>query len=240
MDRSRLIRFASELPQGHPERRRILAGLKDPEIRIRGRQVSVNQAFVDALLRKFRAFILKDTPRGGYTYIHPESDTDSSFKGGSEYDFFFHPKLDEPGWYSVGYTPGYLILLQKDADKLKAHTTRMASKRLQPGKHVSKDVGRELTRFVSEAESLWSWSKNFHKVLQKEFHRLEDHVEAVKKEWVAKGNHPDDFNDPRLNPEGVELEKAREWAEMMSKAFDPKASNTVTRRLELALEFLQG
>lgn len=242
MNRSQLIQKAASLPKGDPDRRRILADLKKanrPEIRIHRRQVSVNQAFADALQRKFRDYIIQGSPRGGFTYIHPESDTATDFRGGSDYDFYFRPNFEESGWYDVSYTPGFLILLQKDADKLNAHTTRLASRNPKPNEHVSRNILNEITRLNSEMDTRVTWAKQFHKTLQKEFYRLEDVVEEQRKAWVKAGKHPDDFHNPRVNPAGVGIIQARDWAEGMYRSFDPRGSDTITKLLSRILDILE-
>lgn len=125
-DRSKLIRIAAKLPKGDMRRRRILAHLKEsaaPEMRLRGRRVEVNLPFLLALQRKRPQHIIPGSPRGGFTYVHPDADKDPNFSGGSEYDFYFSPKRDEDGWYLVSYTPGYKMLLQNDAKSMGVKTT---------------------------------------------------------------------------------------------------------------------
>lgn len=125
---------------------RLAAG---PEMKLRGRRAYVNQAFADKLKKMHpRLFISEGTPRGGFTLIHPASDDDPNFQGGSEYDFYFRP-ADEPGWFEVGYAPGYLMLLQKDGDRMKAKTTRMARSSFDspPSAKAADQVAR---RFVAQ------------------------------------------------------------------------------------------
>jgi len=97
-----------------------------PEMQIHGRRVKVNDAFVKRLKQMHRSHILERVPRGGFTLVHPESDKDPNFDGGSEYDFYFRPAKDLGGWWDVVYQIGYLILLQKDGDAMRATTTRLA------------------------------------------------------------------------------------------------------------------
>jgi len=93
-----------------------------PRMEIHGRRVRVNDSFAQRLKRGRRDFILEDSPRGGFTFVAPESD------GTSRWDFYFR-RDKEPGWFLVGYTPGFLSILQKIGDRLGAGTTRLA---LQP------------------------------------------------------------------------------------------------------------
>lgn len=97
-----------------------------PEIHIRGSQVMVNQSFATKLKQMHRGYILEGAPRGGFTLVHPASDTDPDFDGGDSYDFYFSPSRKMPGMFEVAYTRGYLILLQRDGDKMRAQTKRLA------------------------------------------------------------------------------------------------------------------
>ena len=115
-----------------------------PEMILKGRFLKVNQAFADNIQKMYRGSILKGSPRGGFTLIHPESDANPEFDGNSNYDFYFRPSQD--GMWDVGYTPGYLSLLQKDGDKMRAKTTRMAAMVGKIDRKTRTEANRELVR----------------------------------------------------------------------------------------------
>lgn len=108
-----------------------------PTMELRGRRVKVNGVFVQKLKQMYRAYILENSPMGGFTLVHPASDNDPRFNGGSQYDFYFQPSRDR-GWWDVAYTPGFLLLLQKDGEKMRAETVRMArtTRQLTRGERV--------------------------------------------------------------------------------------------------------
>lgn len=113
-------------PQLTNQSARDKAAARKPEIHLHGRRVQVNAAFLDKIQKMYPTSFIKGVPRGGVTLIHPAADEDPRFDGGSDYDFQFSPSRQTDGMYDVVYTPGYLILLQKDGDKMNAQTTRLA------------------------------------------------------------------------------------------------------------------
>jgi hypothetical protein len=130
-----------------------------PEMVIHGRQVQVNKAFADRIRREFPDNILVNTPPGGFTFVHPESD------GTSDWDFYFRPDK-EPGWYLVSYQPGYLILLQKEGDRMQAHTTRRAFNKYNPDdllaqlvdileKYELADVASAVRKLTPQVQQAW-------------------------------------------------------------------------------------
>lgn len=95
-----------------------------PEMQIVSRvKAQVNEAFVEGLRRLHgKGSFVKNSPPGGMTLVHPQSDKDPNFEGGSQYDFYFRPS--DPGHYIVMCSPGYQHLLEKDGDRFGAVITR--------------------------------------------------------------------------------------------------------------------
>ena len=122
------------------------AGFTDAILEIgRGGRVRVNDAFSQAYYALYLNHIIKGSPRGGFTVVHPAADKDSTFNGGSEYDFYFSPAR-EKGWWDVVYSRGYLSLLQKDADKFQAQTVRLGANRAGRGEKLVRRVAARWIR----------------------------------------------------------------------------------------------
>jgi hypothetical protein len=107
---------------------------RKPEMIIERSRVRVNEAFLNALKRLYPKFILVGTPTRGMTLIHPESENDLQFytddrSGDNRYDFYFTPSRTYEGWYDVGYTRGYLKLLEADANRMRATVKKASSLR---------------------------------------------------------------------------------------------------------------
>lgn len=81
--------------------------------------------------------------------------------------------------------------------------------------HIDKGLLRRLESLISKAEGVASDFDDLAKVFDKAWGAYEDIYEKTHRDWVAKGNHPDDFNDPSLNPEGASMSRALQWYESM-------------------------
>jgi hypothetical protein len=96
-----------------------------PEMQLNGRRVKVNDAFLDQIKKAYPQHTRR-SGNGGWSLIHPDSDKPlARDQDVTDFEFYFFPSRVS-GWWSVSYQPGYLILLQKAGDKMRAKTTRLA------------------------------------------------------------------------------------------------------------------
>lgn len=61
--------------------------------------------------------------------------------------------------------------------------------------------------------------------------QIQDAQETAKTAWVAQGNHPDDFNDPHMSPDGVMYEQASEFCEDLYSLLDSRESSSMTSKI---------
>jgi len=118
------------IEQGHePREQNPRLAADTPEMQLHGRRVKVNDAFLDQIKKAFPQHTRR-SGNGGWALIHPDADKPlAPSQEVTDFEFYFFPsRADGPGWWSVSYQPGYLILLQKAGDKMRAKTTRMASR----------------------------------------------------------------------------------------------------------------
>ena len=116
------------IEQGHqPREQNPRLAADAPEMQLNGRRVKVNDAFLDQIKKAYPQHTRR-SGNGGWALIHPDADKPlAPSQDVTDFEFYFFPSR-VGGWWSVSYQPGYLILLQKAGDKMRAKTTRLASR----------------------------------------------------------------------------------------------------------------
>lgn len=125
--------------------------------------------------------------------------------------------------------------------------TRVAARYMQamqkaasPNKHVPREAAQLANTLTHKIEALRAEMIQNRLVADKAWDEVQDAAEVAKKAWVAAGNHPDDFNDRRLSPEGVQFEDAVKFCEWLTRTLDTHREKSAVRKLSDALDEFIG
>jgi hypothetical protein len=105
---------------------------------------------------------------------------------------------------------------------------------------VAPSVLAQLKGFHQDLKKILSELSKLQDSLRKERENLEDVYDREERDWVAAGNHPDDFSDPKKNPRGHSLSQAVEAYEVAEKTLQRFPPGAFVKSPEVLEELLRN